>query len=95
MSDLKQQFAQDLASIDWKDLQPHALRDGIIIVDPNLNIIDVGYAVANDDTMSIQHWISEQLIRKPTSDELGRWNSKPGTQFNTLIVQPFVLISPV
>ncbi len=92
MSDLKTQLQEQLAQVDWKDLKPHAQRDAIIVVDANLDIIEVGNAIALNDTNTIQHWISEQLIQKPTSEQLSLWNSNQTQQFQTVIVQPFVLI---
>jgi hypothetical protein len=92
MSDLKSQLQEQLAEVDWKDLKPHAQRDVIIVVDPNLDIIEVGNAIALNDTNKVQNWISEQLIQKPTSEQLSFWNGNQNQQFQTIIVQPFVLI---
>ncbi len=92
MSDLKSQLQEQLAEVDWKDLKPHAQRDVIIVVDPNLDIIEVGNAIALNDTNKVQNWISEQLIQKPTSEQLSLWNGNQNQQFQTIIVQPFVLI---
>ncbi|MGY6528952.1 MAG: DUF2288 domain-containing protein [Cyanobacterium sp.] len=92
MSDLKTQLQEQIAEIDWKDLIPHAQRDVIIVVNDNLDLIDVGSAIALNDTKTIENLISEQLIQKPTAEQLSHWNSQPTTQFSTIIVQPFVLI---
>lgn len=94
MSDLKTQFAEQLAEVDWQDLIPHSQRDAVIIVHPQLDLIEVGCAIASDNSSLVQNWISEQLIKKPSAEELSQWNQKPDTKFNTLIVQPFVIASP-
>lgn len=91
MSDFQTQLQEQIAEIDWQDLIPHAQRDAVILVDPNLDIIQVGSAIALDDTRLVQNWISEQLIRKPTPEELSQWNENPSIKFQTVIVQPFVL----
>ena len=93
MSDFKTQLREDLANTDWSDLIPHAQRDALIVVNPDLDIVEVAYALAQDDVNLVQYWIQEGLIHKPTADELGLWNQEPKKQFKTLIVQPFVLIS--
>ncbi len=92
MQDLKTRLAQDLADSLWSDLQPHAKRDAIIVVDASLDMVEVGLALAQDNVTSVQHWIDEQLIQKPTPQQLHDWNCQPELQFHTLIVQPFVLI---
>lgn len=95
MEDIRTQLAQDIAEVEWEVLIPHAQRDAIIIVDSSLPLLDVAVAVANDDQMSVQHWISEALISKPSQQQLSDWNGTPEQKFNTAIVQPFVIISPV
>ncbi|NES81886.1 MAG: DUF2288 domain-containing protein [Moorea sp. SIO2B7] len=92
MQDIKAQLTEEIAQIDWNSLIPHAQRDSLILVNENLNLLDVGVAIASDDVVSVQHWISEQLIRKPSPDELSTWNIDTNKQFSTLIVQPFVLV---
>ncbi|BAQ64287.1 DUF2288 domain-containing protein [Geminocystis sp. NIES-3709] len=93
MSDLKAQLKEQLAQMDWKDLIPHAQRDALIIVDRGLDLIEVGCAIAEDKTELVQRWISEQLIQKPSTQQLSLWNGDETQKFNTIIVQPFVLIS--
>lgn len=95
MSDLKAQLQEQVAPMDWKDLIPHAQRDAIIVVDRDLDIIEVGYAIAEDKTELVQRWISEQLIQKPTVEQLSLWNQNKTDKFQTIIVNPFVLISPI
>lgn len=91
MQDIKTKLSKELADIEWSDLIPHAQRDNLIIVGEPLSILDVGVAIASDDVSTVQKWISQQLIHKPSSDELSIWNDRPDKKFSVLIVQPFVL----
>ena len=95
MSEIRAQLLEELADTDWNSLIPHAQRDALIVVNPSLDLIEVGLAFANDNVPLVQRWISEQLICKPSAEELSLWNSQPSKQFSTLIVQPFVLVSAV
>ncbi len=90
--DIKTQLTEEIADTEWKDLIPHAQRDALIVVVKSLNLVDVGIAIAQDDVQKVQHWISEQLIQKPTAERLGVWNSQPNKKFTTLIVQPYVIV---
>lgn len=92
MTDVKKQLAEELADIEWSSLMPHAQRDAIIVVNRSLSLVDVGVALANDDVVSVQRWIAENLIHKPSATELSAWNLEPEQKFSALIVQPFVLI---
>ncbi len=95
MSDFKTQLTEELAPMDWETLIPHAKRDAIIVVDNALDLVEVGVAIAEDNTALVKNWLSELLLHKPSQEELNDWNSQPEKQFNTLIVQPFVLVTAI
>ncbi|MGV2829063.1 DUF2288 domain-containing protein [Myxosarcina sp. GI1(2024)] len=95
MSDLQARLKQDLAHIAWKELLPHAKRDALVIVDPKLNLVEVGAAIARDNSNLVRDWIDTQAIGKPSSQQLTCWNREPQKQFATLIVQPFVIVQEV
>lgn len=92
MAELRAELAKDLDEAEWEWLIPHVKRDSVLIIAKELNLVDVGIAIASDNLRSVQHWISEQLIQKPSETQLSDWNSDPQKRFNTLIVQPYVLI---
>ena len=95
MSDLQEKLSQDVAEISWKDLQPHAKRDAIIVIQDKLDLPEVAAAIAQDNAASVQNWITNQLIAKPTVEQLTEWNSHLEKEFAALIVQPFVVIKEV
>lgn len=92
MQDLRAELAAMVDEAEWEWLIPHAQRDAIVMVTPGLDLVEVGVALASDDVPSVQHWISEQLIYKPTSDQLANWGHDRTHRFNALIVQPYVLV---
>lgn len=95
MPDLKTQLAKDLAPMDWETLIPHVKRDSVIVVDEALDLVEVAVAIAEDNATVVQNWLSELLLHKPSQEELNFWNTQPQKEFNTLIVQPFVLITAI
>lgn len=95
MPDLQEKLSQDIADISWQDLLPHAKRDAVIVVKPELNLAEVAVAIAQDNTNAVQNWIANRSVAKPTSDQLSEWNDNPQKQFTTLIVQPFVVVQEV
>jgi hypothetical protein len=92
MKDLREQLAEilDEAELEW--LKPHIQKDAVIIVVPELDLLDVGVAIASDDTQKIQHWIGEQLLAKPSPEILNRWNANPQQKFQAIIIQPYILV---
>ena len=92
MQDIKKQLAENLDVAEWNWLVPHVKRDSVVIIDQKLDLLDVGVAIASDNTSSVQDWIRQELIYKPSAEQLSIWNGNDTTKFNALIVQPFVLV---
>jgi hypothetical protein len=80
----------DEAELDW--LKTFLQKDVVVIVNDGLDLVDVGVAIAQDETVKVDRWIGEQLITKPTNDDLAKWNSNPAQKFRAIIVQPYVLV---
>lgn len=92
MQDLKAELTQNLDEAEWEWLIPHVQRDAVILVPIELDLLNVGVAIASDNTLQVQQWIDEQLLAKPSVAQIGEWNGDRTKRFNTLIVQPYVLI---
>ena len=95
MSDIKAKLKEDLASISWQEILPHAKRDAVVVVNEKLDLLEVAEAIALDNTSLVSNWIAEQLIAKPSVTQLTDWNSHPEKEFTAAIVQPFVIIQPL
>jgi hypothetical protein len=95
MENLREQLAEilDEAELEW--LKPHIQKDAVIIVDAELDLLDVGVAIASDNTQSVQHWIGEQLLVKPSPEILSRWNAHPDCKFQAVIIQPYILVKEI
>ncbi|MDB9304771.1 DUF2288 domain-containing protein [Nodularia spumigena CS-591/12] len=92
MSDLRTELTENLDEAEWDWLIPHVQRDAVIVVAQILDLLDVGVAIASDQIPSVQQWIDEGLMAKPSQTQLGNWNSDRTKRFQTLIIQPYVLI---
>lgn len=92
MSDLRAKLTENLDEAEWDWLIPHAQKDAIIVVADGLDLLDVGEAIATDNIPSVQNWIDEQLLAKPSPEQLGEWNSDRTKRFNALIIEPYVLV---
>ena len=92
MQDLKADLIENLDEAEWEWLIPHVQRDAVILVAQQLDLINVGVAIASDSIPEVQQWIDKQLIAKPSPTQIGEWNSDRTKRFVTLIVQPYVLV---
>jgi hypothetical protein len=95
MEDLRTQLAADIdeAELDW--LKPHIQKDVTIVVDSSLDLVDVSLAIATNDTLSIQTWIDNGSIAKPSAQKLSDWNGRSDLKFIASIVQPYVLVQEI
>ena len=76
----------------WKDLRTHVARDGILLISPSLDLVEVGVAFAQDNKHKVQQWLEQLLIKKPDTTFLNQMESKLDKRFSFLILQPFVLV---
>jgi hypothetical protein len=90
MSDLQAQLAEMVGDIDWSALGIHARAGRLVFVDPALDLLEVGAAMAKDDKVRFGRWLEERLVYKPEPAEVEQRNLHP-RQYRVLIVQPFVL----
>lgn len=90
--EIRTELAGMIDEVEWKWLIPHAKRNAIVVVIKELDLLDVGVAIANDQVTSVERWIREQLIYKPSPTQLATWNQNSDHQFTALIVQPYVLV---
>ncbi|NJL85520.1 MAG: DUF2288 domain-containing protein [Leptolyngbyaceae cyanobacterium SM1_1_3] len=89
---LKLELTEMVAPAVWSDLVPHAKRDAVVVVVPQMDLVEVGVAIATDNTAAVQRWIGEQLIAKPTPAQLTAWSSNTQKRLRALIIQPYVLV---
>lgn len=89
---LKRELADRVEPAQWKWLIPHASRDALVVVHHDLELAEVGVAIASDNATQVNRWIEEGLLTKPTEAQLTQWQRCLQQQFHSLIVQPFVLI---
>lgn len=92
MQELKSELTAMLDEAEWSWIMPHAQRDAVVVVSPQLDLVEVGAAIASDNTDAVQQWIGASLLQKPSPDQLIDWGRDRTKRFHTLIVQPYVLV---
>ena len=89
---LRAELTEMMTAAKWEWLEPHVYRDAVIIVDPQLDLVEVGVAIATDQSTQVQRWIAEAQLTKPSITQQIRWSKLGNVEFMTIIVQPFVLV---
>lgn len=91
MSANKEELATKIDTTDWLSLRAHLERGGVIIVDPMLDLAEVGAAVANDEIKTVERWLLSGLLSKPSAEQIKAWDADSGKAFLCLIISPYVL----
>lgn len=89
---MREEIARTEGDVFWSDLQAHAARDALIIVSPEVDLVDAAVAIANNDVQQVDGWIRSGLLSKPTEEDLERWPLDANQRFTMVIIRPFVLI---
>jgi len=95
MSDLRAELAESVDEAEWQWLIAHVERDAVLLIDRELNLLDAGEAIANDNVSVVQNWINQKLLSKPTLTQIEEWNGKETKRFQALILQPYVLVQEI
>ncbi|MGB3138367.1 MAG: DUF2288 domain-containing protein [Nodosilinea sp.] len=90
--DLKRELSEMVAPADWAWISPHANRGAVVVVDQSLDLAEVGVAIATDNVTVVNRWIAGALLVKPSPFQLEIWDQTAKQPFQSLIVQPFVLV---
>lgn len=87
---LKDKLTSELIDCSWDMLEPHFKRGALIFVDSELDIIEVGMAIAQDSTEQVKKWLSSGKI-KNVDDTVAKKIKADFEKFSFLILQPYVI----
>ena len=88
----KDSLAKTIDVAPWDLLRSHLERGGIIVVDQALELADVAFNVASDNKVSVERWLSNSLLTKPSLEQISDWDCNRQKLFSMIVISPFVLI---
>jgi hypothetical protein len=92
VSDLRADLAEMVDMAEWGWLEEHALRGRLFVVSSNLDLVEVGVAIAEDNVPSVQQWLDDGSIYYPSEEQVSAWSQNKTQSFPSLIISPFVLL---
>lgn len=81
----------ETASIPWRELQRFFAAGKAVSVAPELDLIAVATALADDDRSSFEPWAQQKLVMPVTDDQAGDWFETDATVW-AVVVAPWVLV---
>ncbi|MAE59411.1 MAG: hypothetical protein CME69_11050 [Halobacteriovorax sp.] len=99
MSDSKEdnlfeKLKNDVDKAKWELIAPHHERQAAFIITNDLALEAVGLAMARDESNYVREWIQQKKLLPPTEEQVSTWEEDE-TEFNYLIVQPYVIFQLV
>ncbi|MFK7851231.1 MAG: DUF2288 family protein [Akkermansiaceae bacterium] len=90
----KTKLAKFQGIVDWKYLRPHWQSGVLYFVDPELDLTDVGNVFTENDAGKVEEWLKKGDLIQIGDLHAAQWEQKE-TEFEALVVSPFVLCRPI
>ncbi len=84
----------ETAKIAWKDLERFFAAGAVIYVAPELTIIDVAYALSQDDTQQFKAWMDAHKVEHVSDQQAIKWHEEGATLWS-VVVKPWVLVQEI
>jgi len=92
--ELRQKINLETGQLSWQELQKYFAKGNVIIVTPELNLIDVAAQFAEDDKDAVAEWINSEKIKRALDDDARQWNVR-NSRFWTVVVAPWILVQEI
>lgn len=93
-STTEEKLAKYTGQVPWSYLAPHAEKGTLLFVDRSLKLEEVGAAFSANESAKVDAWLKSGDLVKIGEIHTAQWKDTD-TQFEALVVSPFVLFRPV
>jgi hypothetical protein len=95
MNDGPLPLEQAIDEAEWSWLEPHAKRGSLILIHPEIKLLEAARKIALDDKDAVQKWIKERKLTKPDQSQIDLWSKTPTKKFMCVVVEPFVVAQEI
>jgi hypothetical protein len=88
---LRAEFHSQTARTDWHSLQVHFARGAVVLVAPELDLVEVAVQLQVDNKPQFEQWIAAQMVGA-VSPEQGQTFYEENTSLWTVVAPPWVLV---
>ncbi|WP_411825828.1 DUF2288 family protein [Luteolibacter sp. AS25] len=93
-STVEEKLEKYTGTVGWKYLAPHYQSGVLFFVDTELSLTQVGAAISVNEKEKVEAWLKAGDMVKIGELHAEQWQ-KGDTEFEALVVSPFVLCRPV
>ena len=91
---IKQHLNLETGKLAWPELSRHFARGVVIVVDPQLDLIEVAAKMVIDDKDSVENWLNTELLVRADDSHAQDWQNND-TAFWSVVVAPWVLVQEI
>ena len=92
--ELRQKLNLETGQLPWSELQQYFARGVVVVVGPELDLIEVAASFAEDNSSRIQKWIDQGQLIRAHDDHARRWvEHEP--DFWAVVVTPWVVVQEI
>lgn len=88
---LRSEYLSQTARIPWQDLQTHYARGSVIVVAPELDLVEVAVTLGLDDTGAFQDWIASGAVAAVSETQAREWFAAQMCLW-AVVAAPWVLV---
>lgn len=89
--DLRTRLNTETARIGWGELERHFARGAIVVVSPDLDLVEVAACFVEDRRDDVAHWMERDDVHAATSEEAAAWAAGEAELW-AVVVAPWVLV---
>ena len=94
-NEVRTKLKSELALVSWNTLEPHLERGAVFWIHPTVDVIDVGVAIALDQLEKVKRHLEAKTLLKAEQHPPSFEHEEDPVGYRVLIVQPYVIASPV
>ncbi len=87
----KESINLETAKIAWKNLEVYFSAGNVILVSPELDLIDVALVITNDDSQQLKAWTEQGLVDAVTAEQAKTFHETKATVW-AVVIKPWILI---
>ncbi|MBI5331444.1 MAG: DUF2288 domain-containing protein [Betaproteobacteria bacterium] len=88
---LRAKLNGETARLAWPELQRHFARGVVIRVAPDLDLVEVAVAVAQDRRAEVETWMAQGRVARASSEDAIAWNERR-RELWAVVAAPWVLV---
>ena len=79
-------------NIEWKILEPHFARGDLLVVAPEVDLVQAAAAMMEDDSEQIKGWMDAGQLQVATDAQAGDWAEREPDNLWAVVIRPWVLV---